>query len=207
MRARSCRLHLANRADERSRARGAAPAPKTNPSSGLAPLEVAIRDGRDLRPLPPAQRITFDLTLATRDPAGLQNAMAGGSALTAAQFAARFGPDPARVASALTVLAAAGLTAHWTPGEVLLTVAGTASTVERFLGVSIHRFTGPDGTAFYSALTVPAIPASLKGVVVAITGLDNYRRDLTSPRCAKPGSTVPARRSSSSNGASRRPAC
>ena len=162
-------------------ARGAPhPAAQTNPSSGLAPLEVAIRDGRDLGPLAPAQRLTFDLTLATRDPAGLQSAMAGGSALTAAQFAARFGPNPARVASALTVLAAAGLTAHWTPGEVLLTVAGTASTVERFLGVSIHRFTGPDGMAFYSALTVPAIPASLEGVVVAITGLDSYRRDLTS---------------------------
>jgi kumamolisin len=153
---------------------------QTSPSSGLAPLEVAIRDSRDLGPIPPTQQMTFDLTLSDRNPSGLQNAMAAGSTLTAAQFAARFGPDPARVAAAITVLSAAGLTAHWTSGAVLLTVSGPAAAVERFLGVSIHRFVSPSGTAFFSSLTAPAVPASLTGAVIAVTGLDNYRRDLTS---------------------------
>jgi kumamolisin len=130
--------------------------------------------------MPAAQHMTFDLTLADRDPSGLQSALAGGSALTAAEFASRFGPDPARVAAVVTVLAAAGLTAHWTPGAVLLTVSGSAAAVDRFLGVSIHRFISPDGSAFFSSLTTAAIPAQLTDAVIAVTGLDNYQRDLTS---------------------------
>lgn len=153
---------------------------QTTPSSGLAPLEVAIRDSRDLGPMPPAQRMTFDVTLADRDPTRLQQALASGSALTAAQFATRFGPDPTRVAAALKVLATAGLTAHWTSGAVLVTASGPAAAVERFLGVSIHRFLSADGTAFFASLTDPAIPAQLAGTVIAVTGLDNYQRDLTS---------------------------
>lgn len=155
-------------------------AAQISPSSGLAPLEVAIHDSRDLGAIPPAQRMTFDLTLADRNPTGLQNAMATGSALTAAQFAARFGPDPARVAAAITALSAAGLAAHWTPGAVLLTVTGPAAAVERFLAVSIHRFVSPAGTAFFSSLTAPAVPTPLTGTVIAVTGLDDYQRDLTS---------------------------
>jgi kumamolisin len=146
----------------------------------LAPLEVAIRDSRDLGPVPSAQRISFDLTLADRDPSGLQSALANGSALTAARFAARFGPDPARVAAALAVIASGDLTAHWTSGSVLLTSGGSATAVERFLGVSIHRFLSPDGSAFFASLTAPTIPPQLAGTVVAVTGLDNYQRDLTS---------------------------
>jgi kumamolisin len=153
---------------------------QTAPSSGLAPLEVAIRDSRDLGPMPPAQQMSFDATLADRDPSGLQSALASGSALTAAQFAARFGPDPTRVAAALEVLASAGLTAHWTPGSVLLTASGSAAAVERLLGVSIHRFLSPDGTAFFASLTAPTTPRQLAGIVIAVTGLDNYGRDLTS---------------------------
>ncbi|HEY6468306.1 MAG TPA: S53 family peptidase [Candidatus Dormibacteraeota bacterium] len=153
---------------------------QTSPSSGLAPLEVAIRDSRDLGPILSAQPMSFDLTLADRDPNALQDALASGSAMTSAEFASRFGPDPARVAAALRALTAAGLTAHWTSGAVLLTVSGSADAVERFLRISIHRFVTPDGTAFYSSLTAPAIPAQLAGMVIAVTGLDNYVRDLTS---------------------------
>lgn len=158
----------------------AQPAAQTQPAGGLAPLEVAIRDSRDLGPMPPAQHTTFDLTLADRDPSGLERALAGGSALTAAQFASRFGPDPARVAAALEVVSAAGLTANWTPGAVLLSASGSAAAVERFLGVRIHRFISPDGTAFFSSLTAPAVPVQLSGTVIAVTGLDDYQRDLTS---------------------------
>jgi len=61
--------------------------------------------------MPATQTLSFDLTLADRDPSGLAAAMAGGSSLSATEFANRYGPDPARVASAMHVLAAAGLTA------------------------------------------------------------------------------------------------
>jgi kumamolisin len=157
------------------------------PSSGAAPLEVAIRNARDLGAMPPARALSFDVTLADRDPAGLAAEMAQGSPVSAAVFAKRYGPDPARVASVVKILAAAGLTAHWSAGDVLLRATGPASAIERFLGVSIHRFIGVGGTPFYSALTTPSIPASISGTVIAITGLDDYQRDLTS---AVPSSDV-----------------
>lgn len=152
----------------------------TAPSSGAAPLEVAVRDGRDLGAMPATQILSFDLTLADRDPVGLEAAMGGGSPLTPAQFADRYGPDPARVDAAIRVLAAAGLTAHWSAGDVLLRATAPASAVERFLNVSVDRFIAADGTPFHAALTTPAIPASISGTVIAITGLSDYQRDLTS---------------------------
>jgi subtilase family serine protease len=152
----------------------------TAPSSGAAPLEVAMRDARDLGAMPSTQVLTFDLTLADRDPAGLAAAMAKGSPVSAAEFANRYGPDPARISSAVGVLAASGLTAHWSAGDVLLRATGPSGAIERFLNVSIHRFIAVGGTPFYSALTTPAIPASIGGTVIAITGLDDYQRDLTS---------------------------
>ena len=152
----------------------------TAPSSGAAPLEVAIRNGRDLGAMPATQQLSFDLTLADRDPAGLAAVMAEGSPLSAAEFANRYGPDPARVSSTVRILGAAGLATHWSAGDVLLRATGSASAIERFLDVSIRRFIAVGGTPFYAALTTPAIPASISGTVIAITGLDDYQRDLTS---------------------------
>ena len=126
--------------------------PATAPASSAAPLEIAIRDGRDLGVMPATQQLSFDLTLADRDPAGLAAAMSGGSPISAAVFAGRYGPDPVRVAATVRVLATAGLAARWSPGDVLLHVTGPASAVERFLGVSIHRFIAVDGAPFYAAL-------------------------------------------------------
>ena len=163
------------------------PSPALAPSSGAAPLEVAIHEARDLGTMPAAQMLSFDLTLADRDPAGIAAAMAGGSSLSSTEFADRYGPNPARVASTMQVLAAAGLRAHWSPGDVLVRATGPASAIERFLHIGIHRFVAVDGTPFYSALTTAAIPASISGTVIAITGLDDYQRDLTS---AVPSSDV-----------------
>jgi kumamolisin len=149
------------------------------PSGGRVPLEVAIREGRDLGPLPPAQSISFDLTLASRDPGALDALLASGSHVTAAEFAERYGPDPGRADAAVRTLEAAGLVARWSPGEVLMTGTGPAIDVERLLGVTIHRYLDSDGTRFYSALGTPQIPSTLSGTVTGVTGLDNYQRDLT----------------------------
>ncbi len=151
----------------------------TLPSGGRVPLEVAIRDGRDLGPLPSAQSISVDLTLASRDPGALDALLASGAHVTPAQFAERYGPDPARAESVVRAVTAAGLATRWHPGEVLMTATGPAIDMERWLGVGIHRFVATDGTRFYAALATPMIPAILAGTVIAITGLDDYPRDLT----------------------------
>ncbi len=155
------------------------PAAATLPSGGRVPLEVAIREGRDLGPLPSTQSISFDLTLASRDPGALDALLASGSRVTVAEFAERYGPDPVRAEAVVRAVAAAGLAARWNPGEVLVTVTGPAIDVERLLAVDMHRFVAHDGTRFYSALSTPQIPTILSGTVIAITGLDDYQRDLT----------------------------
>jgi len=155
------------------------PVPASVATSGRVPLEVAMREGRDLGPLPPAQTIRFGLTLATRDPGGLAAVLASGSRVSGAEFAGRFGPDPSRADAVVRLLAAAGITSRWTPGAVLITATGPAVAAERLLSVAIDRFVAPDGTRFYAALTTPKIPATLAGTVIAVTGLDDYERDLT----------------------------
>ncbi len=153
-------------------------APATVSSGGRVPLVVAMRTGHDLGPTSRTRRITFEMTLANRDPAGLQALLASGRRVTPAEYAARFGPDPARVAAVARVLAAAQLSATWRPGDVMLEVSGGAAAVERFLHVSIHDYVAADGTRFYAARSAPALSRTLHGTVIAITGLDDYARGL-----------------------------
>ncbi len=149
------------------------------PSGGSVPLEVAIRNARDLGVVPASMPMRFDLTLAYRDPAGLEALLGSGSRVTGAEFANRFGPDPLRVDAATRALAAAGLITNWSAGEVVLNVGGPAAAVEHFLHIAIHRYRAAGGSAFYAPPLEPPIPESLRGTVIAITGLDDYQRELT----------------------------
>jgi kumamolisin len=149
------------------------------PARGKVPLEVAIRDARDLGVVPASMPVRFDLSLAYRDPAGVAALLGGGSRVTAIEFANRFGPEPTRVDAAVRVLSSAGLATRWSPGDIALTASGPAGAVEHFLGVALHRHLAADGATFYAPVMEPLIPASLRGTVIAITGLDDYQRDLT----------------------------
>jgi kumamolisin len=140
---------------------------------------VAISDARDLGVVPASMLMRFHLTLASRNPAGLETLLGSGSRVTAGEFASRFGPDPLRVDAAMRVLTGAGLTTSWRPGDVALDVTGPAASVEHFLDIAVHGYVAADGAAFHAPLAAPLIPASLRGTVIAITGLSDYERDLT----------------------------
>lgn len=137
-------------------------------------LASAISQARDLGEVPPGQRLSFTLSLAGRDPAGLQTQMSSGRALSPADFRARFAPSPDTAASVEHVLAASSLNATWQPGDVLMSVSGTAAASEHFLGVNVHRFLGSDGREFHAPLHPAAVPPSLAGTVLAVTGLDDF---------------------------------
>ena len=137
-------------------------------------LASAIRQARDLGEVAPGQRLTFNLTLAGRDPQGLQTQLASGRAISAADFKARFAPSPQTAARVRSVVAAESLTASWQPGDVLMSVSGTAAAAQRFLGVAVHNFAGADGRVFHAPLHPPVPPLGLSGQVLSVTGLDDF---------------------------------
>ena len=95
--------------------------------------------------------------------------------LTAAQYAAEFGPSPAEVAQVSSALRAEGLTVGTPePGSTLLPVSGTASVVSSALGTPLVSVQAPGRSARAMVNTAsPQIPASLAGVV---TGCGRPRR-------------------------------
>ena len=133
---------------------------------------------------PPAgQVLHLDAVLAGQDPAGLAQAVAAVSTpgspdyrhyLTAAQYAAQYGPTTAEVAQVSSALRSEGLTVGTPePGSTLLPVSGTASVVSAALGTPLESVQAPGQSARAIVNTAsPQVPASLDGVVTGVVGLD-----------------------------------
>ena len=133
---------------------------------------------------PPAgQVLDLDVVLAGPNPAGLSQAVAAVSTpgspdyrqyLTAAQYAAQYGPTPAEVAQVSSALRSEGLTVGTPePGSTLLPVSGTASVVSAALGTPLESVRAPGQSARAIVNTAsPQVPASLNGVVTGVVGLD-----------------------------------
>jgi hypothetical protein len=133
---------------------------------------------------PPADLVLhLDAVLAGQDPAALAQAVAAVSTpgspdyrhyLTAAQYAAQFGPTTAEVAQVSSVLRSGGLTVGAPePGSALLPVSGTASDVSAALGTPLESVQAPGQSARAIVNTAsPQVPASLEGVVTGVVGLD-----------------------------------
>ena len=133
---------------------------------------------------PPAgQVLHLDAVLAGQDPAGLAQAVAAVSTpgspdyrhyLTAAQYAAQYGPTVAEVAQVSSALRGEGLTVGTPePGSTLLPVSGTASVVSAALGTPLESVQAPGQSARAIVNTAsPQVPASLDGVVTGVVGLD-----------------------------------
>ena len=107
---------------------------------------------------PPAgQVLDLDVVLAGQDPAGLAQAVAAVSTpgspdyrhyLTAAQYAAEYGPSAAEVAQVSSALRSEGLTVGTPePGSTLLPVSGTASVVSAALGTPLESVQAPGESA------------------------------------------------------------
>jgi len=137
-------------------------------------LAQAIARGLDAGPLAPATALRFTLGLASRDPAGLDAALASGRRFGASQYAAQFGPDPAQVARVRSALTAAGISSEWQPGDASIAASGAVTDIERLLRVQIHSRIGPDGLHFYAPATPVQVSASLRPAVNSISGLDDY---------------------------------
>ena len=125
--------------------------------------------------------VTVDVALSPRDPAALdafvQAVSTPGSPeyhhyLAPGQFAARFGPTAATVASTRAWLTGAGLRPGTTSPDGLLTpVTATTAQLEQALDVSLVSARLADGRVARFTPQRPAVPSTLATSVVGVVGL------------------------------------
>ena len=137
-----------------------------------------------LGPASPDRPLAITLVLRGRSSAELDRTLAGLSDpaspsyrhfLSPAEYARRFGPDPARRQRVEAALTAAGLRVTWrAPDGTLLRVQATIQQAEAFFGVRIEDFRGADGRRFYAATTAPTLPPALREIVTGVLGLESY---------------------------------
>ncbi|HYB65009.1 MAG TPA: protease pro-enzyme activation domain-containing protein, partial [Steroidobacteraceae bacterium] len=94
--------------------------------------------------------------------------------LTPAEFGARFGASDATIAALSGWLQSQGLKVGRIPaGRGYLPFSGSKEQVEAALHTQIHAF-NIKGARHYSNITDPSVPASFKGVIAAIGGLNDF---------------------------------
>ncbi|HTU98475.1 MAG TPA: protease pro-enzyme activation domain-containing protein [Solirubrobacteraceae bacterium] len=150
---------------------------------GRAP---AIPAGASARgSLPGSDTIDATVALQPRNPAALTAFVKAVSTpgspvyhhyLTVAQFAARFAPTIAQVASVRAALQAQGL--H--PGPLAANglsfdVAAPAATMGHAFATSFRRYRVSGGRTVFANTSAPALPASVSGVVQGVIGLDSLQ--------------------------------
>ena len=94
--------------------------------------------------------------------------------LATGEFDTLFGPTPSQVSAVKNFLTGTGLTL--VPNHTsafLLEAQGSLSQIEKAFAVSIKDYRMSDGQVFFSNDTNPLIPASLKGIVSGVLGLNN----------------------------------
>lgn len=147
----------------------------TAPLTGVAgAAPVLLRGATDLGRAP--QRMEHaTLALALRDRLGLDALIAapGHRNLTPSQFTERFGPSNKTTQAAEVWAHTAGLTVTGvSPNRTLVSVSGSTAMLDRAFGTSTHLFRAGSMT-YRSVSTTAALPASLAGAVVGVTGLSD----------------------------------
>jgi len=159
----------------------AAPAPASVRLRGHVP--AALAGAHTLGRVPRRQTMTLALALPLRDPAGVESLLGRlydpsdplyRHYLTPAEFTARFGPTQQSYDAVAAFARSRGLAVtHTSSSRMLLSVSGSAATVEAAFGVRLRRYQAADGRVFHASDTDPAIPVSLAGRLSAVVGLDN----------------------------------
>ncbi|HEX6799478.1 MAG TPA: S53 family peptidase [Ktedonobacterales bacterium] len=150
-----------------------ASAAHTSPSPTLAPVRLGPAD--------PAQPLTVELVLRGQDDAALAATLAAMNDprsptyhhyLSPREYAARFGPSDAAVASAEHALTAAGFTLTGRPAPNLLAARGFVTQIEALFGVQLESYRDSTGRIFAQAASAPHLPPALAAVATGVLGLD-----------------------------------
>ena len=114
--------------------------------------------------------------------------------LTPAEFGARFGASDATIAALSGWLQSQGLkVGHVPAARDYLPFFGSKAVVEAALHTQIHAF-NIKGVQHYSNITDPSVPASFKGVIAAIGGLNDFHPTpgVRTHRAIPPSGSAPA---------------
>jgi subtilase family serine protease len=162
-------------------------------SAGAANLRASVDLGRAAA----AEEVTFDVTLPSRDPDGLEALLAALQDpasprfhhwLTPEERARRFGPDPASVAAVMRELTASGLQATATENGVRAT--GSAGSVERLLSLELHHAQNRLRQNRIVAEAVPHLPPATAAAGGRIATFDPLIRQHALARPANDQSTT-----------------
>jgi subtilase family serine protease len=94
--------------------------------------------------------------------------------LSSAQFRAYFAPGEADYARVVQTLRAAGFTLDQTfPNRTVIDAIAPSAAAERFFGTEIHSGVQAGHGVRYANVVPATLPASLRGLVVSFSGLDN----------------------------------
>jgi kumamolisin len=146
-------------------------------------FQTLLANSQDLGPVAPARPVSFILLLrdptAAREEADLAalydpRSPHYGHFLTAAQYAATYGPPAAAVAQVRAILRRDGLAIQWQKGDTWLVVSGPAGRVERIFRVHIHDYIAPTGEHFYASAQDPRIPVALRPEVSGASHVSSY---------------------------------
>lgn len=95
--------------------------------------------------------------------------------LTPEQFGARFGLSAADMAKVSSWLSAQGFKITGRArSSMFITFTGTVAQAEKAFGTSIHKLTY-QGEPHISNMSNPTVPSALSGVVMTVTGLNDFR--------------------------------
>ncbi len=160
----------------------AAPPPARVTLPGHLPA-AALASARGLGRLRPDVPVSLALTLPVRRPDALDDLLGGlsdpndprfGQFLSAAQFAATFGPTQADYDAVAAFARSQGLTVTGThTNRLVLDVVGPSSAVESAFGVSLFQYQDASGHVFHAPDREPTIPAGLAGRLAGVAGLED----------------------------------
>jgi subtilase family serine protease len=130
-------------------------------------------------------RMSVELTLAPRDPAGLDRALRSaytmGSSgyhrwLARGQFDARYAPTASARAAVAAYLRSAGLTVAASPSPFLVRAIGSSQQVESAFRTSLSTFRTAGGASYFANSAAVRLPAGISRDVLGVVGLTNTVR-------------------------------
>ncbi|HTQ11367.1 MAG TPA: protease pro-enzyme activation domain-containing protein, partial [Fimbriimonadaceae bacterium] len=158
-----------------------------------APLKMSPPPGfaasRQLTRLSPSKHLSISVSLAYRDPAGIQRFVASVSDpsspeyrhfISPAEVGKRFGPGPATLAKVEKYLTDSGIKIKLVGDNGLSILAdATVAQAESAFKTQIYEYHSLSGYApatgvLYSYAAIPSIPADIQPAVVEIGGLENF---------------------------------
>ncbi|HVX20480.1 MAG TPA: IPT/TIG domain-containing protein [Acidimicrobiales bacterium] len=143
----------------------------------VAPAAKVPAGSASLGAIPAAQAITVGVYLRPRDPAALAAFVDAVSErhtgyLAPGEFVGRFGPTPGTVAAVEATLRSAGLTVGG-QHNLAVTATGTAAQLEAAFHTGLTRYKLPDGGTGRATTGPVALPSTVAGDVVAVSGLND----------------------------------